>query len=184
MRQGELVSNLVQFAIDLPTLGQEEIALDSQTHPLAIVVSQDCDLMWDHEERRKPDPSGYKLLPNILFCEVITAADLRGRNRLDSDIWKRVVQNKDERYHFLRSVDPVDDAGREGIADLAIDFKRYFTIKTDEVYAQLAIEARRRARLISPYLEHLCDRFAYFQQRVALPEDHFIAPARPRGHEA
>lgn len=147
--------------------------------PFAIVISQDCDLMWDHEERQKPQPNIYKLLPNILLCEVLAATDLRGRNRLDSDIWKRVVQNKDERYHFLRSVDALEDLVGQGLPDLAIDFKRYFTVPTDEVYAQLALDARRRTRLVSPYLEHLCDRFAYFRQRVALPEDHFMPPARP-----
>jgi hypothetical protein len=157
-------------------LGQEEISLDSETQPIAIVVSQDCDLEWDFRERQKAAPVLHKLLPSILFSEVMVADELRGRNRIDSDLWRRVRDNKDERYHFLRAVQREADAMADGLPDLAVDFKRYFTIPTEEVYAQLRGDARRRTRLLSPYLEHFCSRFTYFQQRVALPEDHYVKP--------
>jgi hypothetical protein len=168
---------VTQFRVDVATLGTEELSLDSEDQPFGIVVSQDCDLEWDFRERQKAVPALHKLLPSILFCEVSVADELRGRNGLDSGLWKRVRENKDERYHFLRAVMPEQDSLAEGLPSLAIDFKRYFTVPTDELYAQLANgETRRRTRLLSPYLEHCCSRFAYFQQRVALPEDHFVKP--------
>ena len=89
-------------------------------------------------------------------------------------MWRRVRENKDERFHYLRLVRSEEDALSQGLPYLAVDFKRYFTIPTDEMYAQLQAEARRRARLVSPYLEHFCSRFAYFQQRIALADDHHV----------
>jgi hypothetical protein len=65
------------------------------------------------------------------------------------------------------------DRLQEGLPELAIDFKRYFTVPTDEVYRRIELgEARRRCLLISPYLEHLSSRYAYFLSRIALPVDH------------
>jgi hypothetical protein len=60
---------------------------------------------------------------------------------------------------------------------MAIDFKRYFTLPTDELYLRVERqETRRRCGLKSPYLEHLSARFSCFLSRVALPEDHFSEP--------
>ena len=74
------------------------------------------------------------------------------------------------------------DAVGKGFSELAIDFKRYFTIPPDEVRRRLdletpvpgseAIRARRRSVFMSPYLEHLSTRFAQYFSRVALPEQH------------
>jgi hypothetical protein len=160
----------VQFYISVASIGQDEISVDSEIHPLAVILSQDCDLLWDYEERNKERPDAFRLLPNILFCEVQIANSLKGTNGIASDIWRRVKNNKDERYHYLTSISLEQDSIQQGFDDLAIDFKRYFTIRTDEVYAQLNMEARRRSHLLSPFCEHLSDRFAHFQQRIALPE--------------
>jgi len=113
-----------------------------------------------------------KLLPNVLFCEVVTAAELKGAAGMNSSIWGRVQRNKDERYQFLQKVKSAHDAVGQGVPELGIDFKRYFTIPTEEVYAQLKKTSRRRCRLLSPFLEHLSTRFAYYLCRVALPSDH------------
>ncbi len=127
--------------------------------------------MQDFEIRRQ-NGTIEKLLPNILFCEVATAEQLRGTAG-GSDIWKRIRQNKDERYQFLQKVELADDAAGEGLPELGIDFKRHFTLTTTEVYQRIKIgDTKRRCTLVSPYLEHLSCRFAYFLSRVALPLDH------------
>jgi hypothetical protein len=40
-----------------------------------------------------------------------------------------------------------------------MDFKRYFSLPTEEVYYRIDSEAKRRCRLVSPYAEHLSTRF-------------------------
>jgi hypothetical protein len=175
--QGEVISNLLRVRLDLASLGAQAPVIQTEIHAYAIVLTQECELDQDFKARtgsNKPD----KLIPNVLFCQVSTAEQLCGTVG-GSDIWKRVRQNKDERYQFLQKVDPVCDALQQGLPELAIDFKRYFTIPTDEVYKRVEInEAKRRCVLVGPYLEHLSSRFAYFIGRVALPEDHFSEPVK------
>lgn len=144
------------------------------------MVTQDCDLEQDFKVRFPTQLSSDKLVPNILLSNVDTAAALRGTPQstgINSAIWKRINQNKDERYHFLQAVDKSCDGCGTGLPEMGIDFKRYFTMPTDELYRRIEVgEAQRRCVLVSPYLEHFISRFMYYLSRVALPEDHFSEP--------
>lgn len=177
--QGEILSNLVQARLDLSTVGTDAPAVEFVTHPFVLVLTQDCDLDQDFKARQGQNKED-KLIPAVLFCQLPTAEELRGTSTttgITSEIWKRISQNKDERYHFLQKVEPACDALHEGLPETAIDFKRYFSMPTDEVYRRVEIgEARRRCVLVSPYMQHLCARFANYLSRVALPEDHFSEP--------
>jgi hypothetical protein len=176
LRQGEILSDLVQVHLKLDSLrgeGTPEHAL--KVHPLTVVLSQDCDLEQDFKARAATVAAD-KTIPNILFCEVITAERLRDSGGVNSTIWARIRTNKDERYQFLQKVEAADDALGQGLPELGIDFKRYFTVPADEVYWRVQIgEAKRRCVLVSPYLEHLSSRFASYLSRVALPQDHASA---------
>ncbi len=174
LRQGEILSELPQFRFDAATLGSEAPLGEAMYHPYAVILSQDCDLEQDFNVRQKKIVSD-KLLPSVLFCEVATAEELFSRVKaLGSKLWDRIRINKDERYHFLQAVDGSCDAQQVGLPELGLDFKRYFTLPTDELYQRIENgEAKRRCILVSPYLEHLSSRFAHFLCRVALPEDHF-----------
>jgi hypothetical protein len=170
--QGEIVSDIVEYRILAPDGVSDDLNVEPVTHPVAIVLSQDCDLEWDYRARRA-DAEDAKQIPNVLFCEVIDAETFRGRRDIKSDIWRRIKNNSDERYAFLESI-PVDqDALGMGLPDLGVDFKRYFALPTPEVYSQIESgTASKRSRLRSPYLEHFCSRFFRFQARVALPREH------------
>jgi len=176
LRKCEILSNLVQVRQTLATLaaqsGQE---IEIITHPYALIVSQDCDLEQDFAVRSSitANTQTDKLLPNVMFCEVSTAESIYELTRPKGrDIWKRIWQNNDQRYHFLQKVQPYEDAQGMGLPELGIDFKRHFTLPTDEVYARLNLGTKRRCQLISPYLEHLASRFFHYLSRVALPADH------------
>ena len=119
-----------------------------------------------------------KMIPNVLLCEIDEAAGIRnGYGAIStSETWKRIEQNKEERFQFLQKIPPEADRLKEGLPEMAIDFKRYFTIPTEEVYLRFRLEAQRRCRLASPYLEHLALRFGYYQMRVGLPADHYSDP--------
>lgn len=174
LRQGEIISNLVQARLDITTVDATSVPkVDRIKHPYAVIVSQDCDLLQDFRARNGATVRPDKMLPNILFCEVTTADELcLGATPLSTREQDFFVKNKLERYHFLQKVAPEADALREGLQELGIDFKRYFSVPTDEVYRRLTFEAKRRCVMKSPYFEHLSSRFSYFQQRIGLPEDH------------
>jgi len=197
LRQSEVVSDLVEVRLAPMTLSlQQKPRVDLRRHPFAIVVSQDCDLEQDHRvrnPRRGIEPSEDKKLLSILFCELVDADTFVSRAAMGSKDWKTVQQNKNERYQFLESVPSHCDAAKTGIKEMVIDFKRYFTIPTDQVYSQLRSVAwhkhvglshvnprmnkgQRRCTMFSPYLEQVSTRFCYFQSRVALPADHQSEP--------
>jgi hypothetical protein len=180
-RQGEILSNVLRIRLDLQTMGTATEGILLVTHVYAIVLTQDCDLEQDFRVRYsggaldRSDLS--RQIPNVLLGNVTTAEELKTSNKLQGDLWRRVPQNKDERYHFLQAVEPGCDAQSQGLPEMAIDFKRYFTVPTDELYQRVERqETQRRCGLKSPYLEHLSGRFAFFLSRVALPEDHFSEP--------
>lgn len=179
LRQGEIISGLVQIQLATGTEREfpsedAEIPIRRIEFPYAIVISQDCDLDWDFKHRKEPSTFLDKVMPNTLFCELYPAEELRHRpgGSINSGIWSRIRTNKDERYHFLQRVEVGDDAISEGLPELALDFKRCFSIPTDELYLQFVSQAKRRCRIVSPYLEHLAVRVFYYHSRVALPADH------------
>lgn len=181
LRQGEFLTDIIQIRLNVDPLAQypdpdEEHVLVLCNHPIAVVVSQDCDLDWDYRDRERG--SGPKLIPNVLLCEVASSRELRGRSDINSTIWQRVRANKDERYQFLERVPSDKDAVGDGLPEMALDFKRCFSIPTGEIYLQLQSQAKRRCRLVSPYLEHLSHRLFHFHARVGLPAEHLSEPSR------
>ena len=169
--QGEIISGLIHVHIDLSSLETPPLRVERKIHPFAVILTQGCDLEQDFRARRR-EANEDKEIPAVLFCEAMLASDLRSRVK-KSDHWNRLSNNKDERYHFFQAVEREFDLGDEGLPELGVDFKRIFTIPTDEVYHRIrAGEAKRRCSLRSPYLEHFCQRFANFLSRVALPEPH------------
>lgn len=171
LRQGEILSHVNQVHLDIMSVGIDKIEVQIKKHPFAVVLSQDCDLNQDFDSRAdstKPD----KRLPSVFLCEVVSASGLKGTG-ITSDIWKRVRNNKDERYQFLQRIKQEEDALDNGIEELGVDFKRYFTLPTDELYKSIKIGiTHRRSVLKSPYMEHLAVRFANYLSRIALPADH------------
>ncbi len=190
LRQGEIITNVVGYRISLETLQSPDngIKVDKRRHPYAIVLTQDCDLNWDYNAQRQivgenlPNAKEKakletKRIPEILLCEVFAATEIRYGEGMLSHIWNQIKINKNDRYQFFQLIPPEADLLGEGLPELAIDFKRYFTIPTDELYWQIKSgNAQRRTFLDSPYLEHLSQRFSSFLSRIALPQDYESMP--------
>jgi len=182
LRQGEILTGVVQAVVGLGTrlADVSELRVNLKAHPYAVVVTQDCDLDWDFKTRQEtpdePESSSPKTVPNILLCEVDTAERLR--KDFNTKTWNQVKTNKNERYHFLQKIGPEEDLHAQGLPELAVDFKRYFTLPTGELYYRIQSgEARRRCRLGTPYVEHFAQRFHFFQSRIALPAEHESEPS-------
>ena len=177
LRQGEIISSLAQASYDSSA---EQVSI--VIHPFAVVATQDCDLLWDYEGTREGKPSD---LNGVLLYEAEPADQAKTKLPRGNDIWKRIIQNRDERYHLLESVRADDDCVGEGIPGLIIDFKRFFTLAASEIYRQITIaeSARRRCRLEMPYREHFQTRAAFYFQRVMLPEPH-KTPSAPKALSA
>jgi len=178
LRQGEVLSGLRQV---VPVAGSifENLRVDIIEHRFAVILSQDCDLEQDFNARAalKREPEKYlvhsrRQLLNVLFCDAVPTDELKTQIN-DPRVWEPAVQNRNERFQFLRAVKPEQDSLGEGIpTGLGLDFKRYFSVLTEEVYAQAEHLNNRRRVLVTPYAEHLSVRFAFYQSRIPLPKPH------------
>jgi hypothetical protein len=188
LRQGEILTSVVEIRLVEKASLEGTLRTNLITHPYAVIVSQDCDLEQDYDVRKPIDPDSAsmeakeiskrnaKLLPSILLCQAVSLVSLRGRGDFVSDLWKRVVQNDDPRYHSLEKCPSNADLNKSGLPALGIDFKRYFTIPADELYYRISTgETLRRSCMKSPYFEHLTGRFFAYQSRIGLPTDHSIS---------
>lgn len=150
-------------------------------HVLSVVLAQDCDLEQDWRHREQ-NPLETTELRNALFCPAWPADELREQHSISSKFWNQVRQNGAERYHYLGEIAVDADHAREGLPAMLVDFKSLFSVRTVDVYRQLRMETdpplRRRARLNSPWREHLQFRFFAFQCRIGLPLDHFVPEGR------
>lgn len=174
LHQGEILAQLIQVRQDLTTIGSANARNDEIIHPFAIILTQDCDLAQDFAARASEN-AGRGKLANILFCEAATTTELKSNVPQGKDIWKRVIQNKDERYQCLEEVPADQDSAGQSVPSLGCDFKQFFTVPADEVYKRIELhEIARRCRLLTPYAEHLLQRFCNFQARVALPQNHDV----------
>src|SRR5688572_29185095 len=101
LRQGEIISNLVQrFGNADSIIAGEQTTFKELSHPLAIIVSQDCDLDLEYKARNNiPNENGNVQelrvqITNILFCEVFPFGEIRGRYPVvNTDTVKRIRQN-------------------------------------------------------------------------------------------
>jgi len=182
LKQGEIINNLVELKLQIPkettieAIGEPKF--DPIGHPYVIVVSQGCDLEQDYKARLGAVADD-KLLTHVLVCALFTQDELRNRNKIKSDLWKRVRQNQDERYHYLIEA-PIKDA-ENNLPELIADFKTNFSLPTEFVYWLISTkQVTREGALCSPYLEDFMHRLYSFLGRVATPE----LPNEPYDHRS
>ena len=154
MRQGEVIAGLVEPQLKIESAealltGNGEIVVDARRHPLAAVITQDCDLEGDYRARKSTPPNSGKMLPSIVLCEVHELELMRAK--LPSDFggakrWKILKQNNEIRYHHLQAIPSECDRARTGLPALGVDFNRCFTMETGLIYKQLEVGAVRRFR--------------------------------------
>lgn len=175
LRQGEILTGIIQYK---PVTNQllkqaQELSFETIIHPYSIVITQDCDLDWDYQARKSPEPQLEKLLNSVILCEVATAQevrDIRDKQVMNSKEWDRVVSHRHERYYFFEEIPSECEGEKEGLPELTADFKKVFGIDAATLYRQIEIGiVKRRTTLISPYLEHFSRRYHSFHDRVALP---------------
>jgi len=185
LRQGELLGEIWEHRPEHPPTAlssDASIQYRSVRHPLVMVMNPDCDLEWDFQSRfpdestqstYTPAPEASKpnvLISHVLLCDVYEKGNIINRVPPGRDIWKRIEQNQDERYHHFPPAS-VCNSLREDLPDLFLDFKKVFGLPTESLYGGLRIHAVSRIALVPPiYIHDLTHRFYGFLSRVGLPE--------------
>lgn len=145
--------------------------------PLVVVLSQECDLTWDFENRNnqgKGNQDKYLLsiivAPLYNYEQFINGTHLSeleqqmatiSSNKKKTDN-KMLRDNKNPRYHFLE----FDKNIR--VVDSVVDFKHYFTVNTTTL--QELKKDNFVCSISELYRESLSQRFANYLSRIGLPE--------------
>jgi len=173
LRQGEILTGVVQYkpvAAEIKTDLNNGFSFSPILHPYVIVVTQDCDLDWDHTARSVSNGSSTKLLNSIILCEIDTAENIRSTDGINSKEWGLVANHRHERFYFFEKILPIYESEQKGLPELTADFKKVFGVDVETLYRQIEIgTVARRTVLKSPYLEHFSKRYYNFHSRVALP---------------
>jgi hypothetical protein len=165
LRQGEIITNFPQYSYSSATGRAKETY-----KKYIIIVAQECDLLNDYNEfviKGKYD------LNEIIVVEAFEEDIIRNSENLKG-IFKQIIQNNVDRFHFFEKVPAHLDMYGTGLPSLIVDFRKIFSAPPEEIYRQftLAHGAVRRCRLETPYKEHFQSRLAFYLQRVALLVPH------------
>lgn len=182
IHQGDL---LEQIEYKFLTFKNDEMIIDRFTFPYAVVLSQECDLEQDYEARKNiPDKNGKcnqdKYLNSLLICPAYLAAEFRGGIHLNklgykmeewtTDQWKIIKSNHNDRFHFL------DEDTENGLPNLIIDFKHFYTLTRDEIYQVFPINYKISLKEL--FRERLSQRFVNYLSRIGLPvrSENLVSP--------
>lgn len=151
---------------------RDEVTVRFIPFDYVIILSQQCDLDRDHEQRFGYCPGVDRLLSAIVVpafpaerCQSSEfLPELLGRVIGKKEI-ARYANGEHPRYHVLQ--------GRQDwqIPDLLIDFRMYCSVDIDSFYVEyVASDGHYLGSLDALYRENLSDRFAFYLARIGLPE--------------
>lgn len=172
---GEILAKVVHWLPDYDENSQV-VGIVAMNVPLAVVLTQDCDLESDWRVRvQSKDPRFESELRSVLVCPA--TPDYLGIPHLSGKSRKPFQQNKNERFQFLAAIPPEKDLAGLGAPSVAVDFKAYFGMPVYELYRQIANKTCiRRSRLRTPWAEHLQCRFGSYLARIGLDPNHDADP--------
>lgn len=142
--------------------------------PLVMVLNQDCDLNSDNREKQEKNTNKDCRLLHIIVAPLFNFDEFK-QGKHWNDIFdvgdayninktpaKKIMQNEDSRYHYLHF-----EEGFKKLPNLIVDFKHFFTVSSDYMYANLD---KRVCTLDDLYREKVNQRFAYYISRIGLPD--------------
>ena len=178
LRQGDILRDVEWIECVEETAGIVEVL--KVIFPLAIVLTQDCDLNGDYRVRTQKASSDDKRLISALLAPIYNVEHVyQGMHLSELEIKMEPVpkgrtagtylrSNQRPRYHYLEFADDIP------IVPSVIDFKHYFSA-TVSYLMSIKLEAFV-CSIASLFREEISHRFAAYLARVGLPE-----PADPPG---
>ena len=169
--QGDIFRDVEYFESVHETDGTLEVR--KILFPLAVVLTQDCDLAQDHTFRVEPKETQDKWLISVLLAPMYNAEHFfagehlsemgvksQPINRQKTD-GRLLIQNQKPRYHYLAFPHQVP------LIPSVIDFKHYFSAPVS--YLESLKGRKFVCKVGELYREDISHRFAAFLSRIGLP---------------
>jgi hypothetical protein len=158
---------------------EKEIDVKKRGLEYAIILTQECDLEQDVNNRINCKDHSDKFIDSILLIPAYPADKVREGNHIKgskmqtfhSDPWRSLKDNHDYRYHYLKEFPDFQ------LPSLVADFKHYFTIPRDILYEAYMNKKHYVASLAELFRENLSIRFAQYLARIGLPDIIIAAPS-------
>ena len=161
-------------------------AVSKVVFPLAVVMTQDCDLEQDARYKAKGEgrpSSDDKRLLSVLMVPMYNAEHVfQGTHLRDLQLsmtpinknkteGKHLKNNERPRYHYLEFSDDIP------IVPQIVDFKHYFSVHLS--YIESLRSKQFVCRISDMFREDLSQRFAGYLARIGLPELKKPSPPQP-----
>lgn len=138
--------------------------------PFVVCLNQECDLESDFRDNGKlfcdNNLLHIAIAPAFIFEQFLSGthwgkifSNNSPQKRSDTAV-RKITDNEIPRYHYLKFPD-------SEMPELIIDFKHFFTIDRNQLYAQID---NRLCSLEQLFKEKINQRFSYFISRIGLPE--------------
>ena len=184
LRQGEILAEIWEHRARaiIEDTDESPVEFDQRLYSHVVILTADCDLEWDFRARFDQLDGGFQAIasdfdeshgsfvPYVLTCELYARDRIRDRPNINTDIWKRIKRNQDERYH---RIEPARIAGHdpEELPEFIADFKKVLPLPTGSLYRSISSGHVRRIGIVPPvYVHDLMHRFYGFQSRVGLSD--------------
>ena len=147
--------------------------------PLAIVLTQACDLQQDYSARKRiiEEQRGNqdKFLISVIAAPIYNFEEFRqgthlsqlglimeDQGRRSRSKCENIIKNENKRYHYLNFPEDVE------LVESVIDFKHYFTVTIG--YLQTIRADQYVCSIDILYREFILQRFSNFLSRIGLPD--------------
>ena len=171
--QGDILRD-VEHVEDVAEAGGV-IEISKIVFPLAIVLTQDCDLAQDYRVRwsRSKTNDNDKMLFSVLVAPLYNVEHVyKGEHLSDLSMQMQTINknktpgkslrlNETARYHYLEFPEELQ------IVPSVIDFKHYFSVNVS--YLKKVKTKRFVCKVAELYREDIAQRFASFLSRIGLP---------------
>lgn len=157
------------------------LTISKIVYPLAVVLSQECDLEQDYKSRHPDEgksPNNDKNLLSIIMApmynydhfilgEHLIELDMEmqkfplKKGNTESTDMRNLKNNETPRYHYFDFGNEID------LPKSVVDFKHYFTINLQEL--EKTMQSKYVCALAPLFRERLVQRFSNYLSRIGLP---------------
>lgn len=174
IKQGDILTD-VEY-IEYADVIDGVIKISKIRFPLVIVLTQDCDLTWDFDSRKRITGTQDKYLFSAIVAPLYNyehfilgdhLSELGQKMqtisaKLTKTDNKNLRNNENPRYHFLEFDDNIP------IVNSVIDFKHYFTVNITKL--QEHKDKHYICTVSELFRERISQRFANYLSRIGLPD--------------